>query len=103
MGKTPHHVTGVLERLESKVTELQQAQDVWLTLPEAASYLKISHSTAYKWSAAKRIPGSFRPTGKRLYFSKRALDEFIRSKPITTSEELEREATNRVTLRRKAA
>jgi excisionase family DNA binding protein len=91
----------ILHRLEGKVNELGQAQDTWLTLEEVAAYLRISRSAAYKKSMLRAIPGAHRPAGtKRLYFSKRAIDEWIRAKPLATAEDLCCEAVNRVTLRK---
>jgi predicted DNA-binding transcriptional regulator AlpA len=90
--------TEILQRLEGKVNELGQAQDTWFTLEELAAYLKISKSAAYKGSMRRAYPGAFRPAGtKRLYFSKREIDEWIRSMPLTTAAQAEQAAVDYVT------
>ena len=49
---------------------------VFLTLNEAANYLSIAKSTLYKLTASRMIPFS-KPNGKKIYFSKIQLQEWV--------------------------
>jgi excisionase family DNA binding protein len=52
---------------------------VFLTFNEAANYLGIAKSTLYKLTASSLIPFS-KPNGKKIYFSKIQLEEWVLSK-----------------------
>lgn len=54
-----------------------------LTLEEAAEYLSVSESHLYKLTSAKEIPCS-KPTGKKLYFKRVELNEWMLSNRILT-------------------
>ena len=62
-----------------------------LTLNEAAQYLDISKSYLYKLTCKNAIP-HFKPTGKRIYFSKSELDTWILRNPVKTTGAIEQEA-----------
>jgi excisionase family DNA binding protein len=51
---------------------------VFLTFNEAANYLGMAKSTLYKLTASNMIPFS-KPNGKKIYFSKIQLEEWILS------------------------
>ena len=55
--------------------ELQTAQNEYLTLPEAAQFLKMSESRLYNFTALKRIP--FTKKGKRLLFNRSVLIKWL--------------------------
>ena len=80
----------VIDRLE----ELNNFQDTFLTIDELAIYMHLSKSHLYRMSMLKKIPGAYRPTGKHLLFSKRRIDEWIRSNAVKTASEVEQEAVN---------
>jgi excisionase family DNA binding protein len=58
----------------------------YLDLSGAIAYLKCSKSMLYKLTSGKRIP-HFNPTGKKLYFIKQELDNWIRSARVKTVKE----------------
>lgn len=63
-----------------------------MTVREAAQYLKLKTSTIYKLTAARMIPFC-RPTGKKIMFRKKDLDEWLDTKTVpsldaTKSEQL---------------
>ena len=53
-------------------------EKVYLTIDEAVDYLSIAKSYLYKMTAKKRIP-FYRPTGKKIYFKKSELDDWMNS------------------------
>lgn len=67
-----------------------------LTTEEAADYLGISVSHLYKLTSSGKIP-HYKPTGKRNYFYRSDLNDFVRSGKVKTNKEIEAEATNYVT------
>ena len=86
----------IIQKLDElgKMIESQSllSKDV-LNLNEAASYLDVSQSHLYKLTSTKRIP-HFCPNGKKLYFKRTELDEWLLSNRQTTSDEIEKMATN---------
>lgn len=60
-----------------------------LTVKEAAEFLNLAVPTIYSLSSKQAIPHSKR--GKRLYFSKPELKEWVQSGKRKTVEEIERE------------
>jgi excisionase family DNA binding protein len=59
-----------------------------LSLSEAAEFLKVSKSCVYKLTSAKKIT-HFVPGGKRIYFKKSDLENWILQNRISTSSEFE--------------
>ena len=58
----------------------------YLDLVGAIAYLKCSKSKLYKLTSRKEIPHS-NPTGKKLYFIKQDLDNWILSSRVNTVKE----------------
>ena len=58
----------------------------YLDLSGAIAYLKCSKSKLYKLTSRKEIPHS-NPTGKKLYFIKQDLDNWILSSRVNTVKE----------------
>ena len=54
-----------------------------LTIEEAAEFLSMSKSYLYKQTSAQRIP-HYKPTGKRCYFRRSELEEWILAGRIST-------------------
>ena len=52
-----------------------------MTIDELAEYLKISKSTLYKLAVDGKLPGQ--KIGKRWRFHKNAIDEWLRTMPVT--------------------
>lgn len=62
-----------------------------LTIEEAAEFLSVSKSYLYKQTSAQRIP-HYKPTGKRCYFRRSELEEWILAGRISTQEEISQKA-----------
>ena len=58
-----------------------------LTLDEAALYLNQSKSSIYKLTSKKEIP-HYSPGGKKIYFRRSEMDEWIFNSRIISSDEL---------------
>lgn len=88
----------VVRRLQAIEKLLQQqtllSKEV-MNFPEACEYLGISSSHLYKLTSSSQIP-HFCPQGKKLYFSRVALNEWMQRNPRHTVADLESEATNYV-------
>nr|WP_315167328.1 helix-turn-helix domain-containing protein [uncultured Flavobacterium sp.] len=64
-----------------------------LNLNEACTYLDISHSHLYKLTSQKQIP-HFCPQGKKLYFRRCELDEWLLRNRQDSIDEIETRAAN---------
>ena len=67
-----------------------------LSLFEASNYLDISKSYLYKLTFQKEIP-HFKPNGKKIYFQKSDLDNWIYRNRVSSISEIERNAVDFVT------
>lgn len=81
------------QRLESRLL----AQKAVLSFDEAAEYTGLSKSFLYKLTSSSRIP-HFKPSGKNIFFDRIELENWLKSNPVKTQEEIEREASEYVTL-----
>ncbi len=61
-----------------------------INLNEAAEYVSLCKSTMYKKTSERNIP-HFKQ-GKKLYFKRNELDEWLTAQKITTHAEIEKEA-----------
>lgn len=61
-----------------------------LTIDEASIFLGISKSTLWKYTSQNKIPHY--KSGKRLYFKKSELEEWMLSNKVKTLDEIEAEA-----------
>jgi excisionase family DNA binding protein len=86
----------IIQKLANIETMLQQQnllrKDV-LNLNEACSYLDISASHLYKMTSQKLIP-HFCPQGKKLYFNRTQLDEWLQRNRQDSADEIESMAAN---------
>ena len=73
--------------------ETKENDEKLLTIDEAAILLHLSKATLYSKVSKKEIPGVCKQ-GKRLYFSKENLSEWIKSGKIKSNAELEQDAEN---------
>jgi excisionase family DNA binding protein len=80
----------LLQKLLDQAKAPQSEQDVFLTVPEAADFLKIGIPTLYGYTQRAEIP-CFRK-GKRLYFSKMLLRQWIEQGRKMTPVEIRQEA-----------
>lgn len=81
------------------INELKEliGKDERLTLQEACNYLDLSSSTLYKLTSKNKIP-HLKPNGKKIYFRKSDLNDWLFRNRVSTAEELEQKAIDYVTL-----
>ena len=81
----------ILEKL-TNIENLLKAQDGRpLNLEEAADYLGLSKSHLYKLTSANKIP-HYKPQGKRLYFAKSELNNWLYRNPVKIAGKIEQQA-----------
>ena len=68
-----------LEKLEQRIGEQNLLMKEVLNFNDACNYLDISASHLYKLTSQKSIP-HFCPQGKKLYFNRAELDEWLQCK-----------------------
>lgn len=82
-----------LEKIERLLTSQTMLQKEVLNFNEAAEYLELSLSHLYSLTSTKQIP-HFCPQGKKLYFNRQELDAWLQRNRQTTTEEIEKMATD---------
>jgi excisionase family DNA binding protein len=82
-----------LEKIERLLTSQTMLQKEVLNFNEAAEYLELSLSHLYRLTSTKQIP-HFCPQGKKLYFNRLELDAWLQRNRQTTTEEIEKMATD---------
>ncbi|MFL0070083.1 helix-turn-helix domain-containing protein [Tenacibaculum maritimum] len=82
-----------LVELETLINKQEVLLKQVLNLNEAAKYLDISKSHLYKLTSRKEIP-FYCPQGKRLYFKKDELDQWLTRNRSASLAELETRAAN---------
>ena len=80
-----------LTAIESLLEESHQTKP--LTLKEAAKFLNLSQSHIYKLTSERKIP-HFKPSGKKIYFDKSELVQWLKRNPARTREETEEKAAS---------
>ena len=80
-----------LTAIESLLEATSQTKP--LNLVEAAKFLDLSESHLYKLTSERRIP-HFKPNGKKIYFDKSELIQWLKRKPAKTREETEEKASS---------
>lgn len=80
-----------LDRIEKMLTEQNMLQKEVLNFNEAAIYLEVSHSHLYKLTSTGKIP-SYKPNGKKLYFRREELTDWLLSNRQASTAEIEEEA-----------
>lgn len=71
-----------ITKIESELSELRILKKEVLTLSEACFYIQVSASYIYKLTSKGQIP-HYCPNGKRLYFKRSELDEWLTRNPKT--------------------
>ena len=85
---------GNIERLLLQQSNEQQPEtDKFLTIQQASEILHLSVPTLYSKNSRGELPGVCK-RGKRLYFSKQVLLEYIESGRKKSNSEIEAEAVN---------
>lgn len=82
-----------LANLEQRLEEQNLLKKEVLNFNDACSYLDISASHLYKLTSQKQIP-HFCPQGKKLYFNRTELDQWLQRNRQTEEDEIERAAAN---------
>lgn len=80
----------ILEKLTNLETLIQQT-DKPFSMNEACHHLNISKSFLYKLTHRREIP-FFKPNGKKIYFLKTDLNNWLLRNRVSSNEELEQEA-----------
>ena len=80
-----------LTAIESLLEPTNQTKP--LNLVEAAKFLDLSRSHLYKLTSERKIP-HFKPNGKKIYFDKSELVQWLKRKPTRTLEETEENAAS---------
>jgi excisionase family DNA binding protein len=86
----------IMEKLDS-IQELLikqgLSQQEVLTLAQACDYLVVSRSYIYKLTCRKQIP-HYCPSGKKIYFKRCELDDWLLQNKQTSAMEIEKEAAD---------
>lgn len=82
-----------LTQLEGKIEEQNLLQKEVLTFNDVCKYLDISSSHLYKLTSQKQIP-HFCPQGKKLYFNRTEIDQWLMRNRQETTEDIETAAAN---------
>ena len=86
----------ILKRLE-KIELLLEGQNLVrkdvLNFNETCDYLELSQSHLYKLTSTGAIP-HYKPNGKKIYFKRSEVDEWLLRNRTASSEEIENKATD---------
>ena len=85
----------IIEMIERKLNEIRVAQKPIMSVEDLSTYLDLSPAYIRKMTHNREIP-HYKPNGKKLYFRKDEIDEWVLSSRVMTAEELRREARKRV-------
>jgi excisionase family DNA binding protein len=94
-----HEKLNIIEQLLREAGNHDSDIDELLTISQAAKFLSLSTPTLYSKVSRKEIPVN--KQGKRLYFYKSELAEWIKAGRKKTYSEIEREAQQYVIIRKK--
>jgi len=75
-----------IEAIKKELAEIVKPSKEFMTLEEIADYLSISKSAVYKLTSKKEIP-FYIPGGKKIYFKKEEVDDWIERSRVATDEE----------------
>lgn len=95
MTATKQLLNDVLEKMALMI-QTNLATKAVLTLDEAARYTGLSKSTLYKLTSNREIPHS-KPFGKRIYFDRIELDNWLKQNRVSTTKEVAQKALNHIT------
>lgn len=84
-------VLAKLESIERMLAEQNMLKKDVLNFNEAAIYLEVSHSHLYKLTSTATIP-AYKPNGKKLYFNRLELDDWLLSNRHASKTDVEKEA-----------
>jgi len=90
---TRSEILDKLNNIETAISQLSAAAQKPFALDAAAEYLKISKSHLYQLTCRCLI-GHYKPAGKRIYFDKSDLDEYLKRNRVRPQWEIEEIAAN---------
>lgn len=90
---TDNLILDKLTEIANKLDEQNLLQKTVLNFNEACKYLDVSPSHLYKLTSTKQIP-HFCPQGKKLYFKREELDNWLQRNRQSATEEIEQAASN---------
>ncbi len=82
-----------LDRIEKMLKIQQTIQKQVLNFNETCTYLELSHSHLYKLTSTGAIP-YYKPNGKKLYFQREELDQWLLRNRNDSRYEVEQQAAN---------
>lgn len=82
-----------LDRIEALLKKQNALTKEVLTLEEAAEYLQLSKSCLYKMTSNKEI-SHYVPGGKKIYFRRTELDNWVFNSKVTPSSEFDKDIEN---------
>ena len=82
-----------LERIENLIEQQGLLKKDVINFIEACHYLGLSKSHMYKLTSSKSIP-HFCPQGKRLYFKRTELDDWLLRNRTDTQDEIDQQTAN---------
>jgi excisionase family DNA binding protein len=82
-----------LNRIEKLLMEQQTLQKKVLNFNETCTYLELSQSHLYKLTSTGSIP-HYKPNGKKIYFHREELDQWLLRNRADSQEEIEQQAAN---------
>jgi excisionase family DNA binding protein len=88
-----NEILTTLKNLEKKISENQVLQKKILDLKEACDYTHTSASWMYKLTSANKI-SHYCPQGKKIYFLRKDLDEWMLKNRRKNTDEIEQEASD---------
>jgi excisionase family DNA binding protein len=86
----------IIERLnsiEKLLVEQQTMQKQVLNFNETCNYLELSQSHLYKLTSTGAIP-HYKPNGKKIYFNRTELDNWLLRNRIDSQYEIDQQAAN---------
>ena len=81
-----------IESLKKMLKEQITLQKEMLDFDECKAYMNVSDSQLYKLTSTRALP-YYKPNGKKIYFKRSEVDEFLQSHRISSNEELEAAAS----------
>lgn len=82
-----------LERIETLLLQQNSLQKRVLNFNETCSYLELSQSHLYKLTSTGAVP-HYKPNGKKIYFHREELDQWLLRNRMDTQDEIEQQAAD---------
>lgn len=82
-----------LNSIEKLLKEQQTMQKEVLNFNETCQYLEVSQSHLYKLTSSGSIP-HYKPNGKKIYFQREELNQWLLKNRVDSQDEIETEAAN---------